>query len=134
MSSPGFAVVANEVKELAQQSASATEDITRRIEAIKGGSSEAIAVIRHIGEVVAQISDTQSVIAAAVEEQTATSSEMSRNVAETATGADQISENIHGVAESAQHTSSAAATTRTTADDLSRESVQLQQMISTFRY
>jgi methyl-accepting chemotaxis protein len=130
----GFAVVANEVKELAQQSAGATEDITRRIEAIKGGSAEAIAVIRHIGEVVEQISETQTIIAAAVEEQTATTSEMSRNVNETATGATQISENIHGVAQSAQHTSTAAASTRLTADELSRESAQLQQLVSTFRY
>ena len=133
-SGKGFAVVAGEVKELARQTATATEDIVARIKAIEDGSEQAIAAIRQIGQVVADISGTQTVIAAAVEEQSATTSEMTRNVHETAAGASEIAANITGVATATEDTSSAANTARQTADTLSEASVELQQLIRTFRY
>ncbi|SEP11638.1 methyl-accepting chemotaxis protein, partial [Trujillonella endophytica] len=68
----GFAVVANEVKELAQETAKATEDIARRVQAIQGDTTAAVAAIGEISQIVAQISDRQTTIASAVEEQTAT--------------------------------------------------------------
>ncbi|MCK6546891.1 methyl-accepting chemotaxis protein, partial [Myxococcota bacterium] len=78
----GFAVVANEVKELAKETAKATEDIGRKIEAIQTDSQDAVAAIGQISGIIAQINDIQGTIASAVEEQTATTNEMGRNVAE----------------------------------------------------
>jgi methyl-accepting chemotaxis protein len=80
----GFAVVANEVKELAQETAKATEDIAKRVQAIQGDTTAAVAAIEEISSIVAQISDRQTTIASAVEEQTATTNEMSRSVQEAA--------------------------------------------------
>src|SRR5262245_25000627 len=82
----GFAVVANEVKELAKQTAKATEDIGRRIEAIQGDTHGAVEAIGQISKIINQINDIQNTIASAVEEQTATTGEISRNVAEAAKG------------------------------------------------
>src|SRR3954463_5243793 len=85
----GFAVVANEVKELAQETAKATEDIARRVDAIQADTGAAVTAIAEISHIVAQISDRQTTIASAVEEQTATTNEMSRSVAEAAGGTGQ---------------------------------------------
>ncbi|MCA2217872.1 methyl-accepting chemotaxis protein [Wangella sp. NEAU-J3] len=130
----GFAVVAGEVKDLAQQTATATESIARQIEAIRSGSDEAVQAIGRIGGVVTAINDLQLAIASAIEEQTATTSEMSRNVGETAVGAGEIASNIHGVAETAQETSTAAQSTSSTAADLTRASADLHELVSSFRY
>ncbi len=86
----GFAVVANEVKELAQETAKATEDIARRVEAIQGDTTGAVSAIERISAVIGQINDFQLTIASAVEEQTATTNEMSRSVGEAAQGSGQI--------------------------------------------
>ncbi|MCL2455086.1 MAG: methyl-accepting chemotaxis protein [Micrococcales bacterium] len=94
----GFAVVAGEVKDLAQETAKATEDIARRIEAIQADTGGAVEAIGRISSIIEQINDYSATIAAAVEEQTVTTSEMSRNVAEAATGSSQIAENITEVA------------------------------------
>src|SRR3978361_1082120 len=102
----GFAVVANEVKELAQETARATEDIARPVEAIQGDTTRAIAAIGGISEVIGSINDYQLTIASAVEEQTATTAEMSRNVTEAATGAGEIAAHMTGVAAAAGATGS----------------------------
>ncbi|MGN8244994.1 methyl-accepting chemotaxis protein [Cellulomonas soli] len=101
----GFAVVAGEVKDLASETAKATEDIARRVEAIQADTTGAVAAIGEIASIIASINDYQLTIASAVEEQTATTNEMSRGVAEAATGSGEIAVNITGVA-SAAHTSS----------------------------
>src|SRR3712207_9208690 len=87
----------SEVKELAQETAKATEDIARRVQAIQGDTTAAVAAIGEISQIVAQISDRQTTIASAVEEQTATTNEMSRSVQEAAQGSGQIADNITGV-------------------------------------
>ncbi|WP_026423955.1 methyl-accepting chemotaxis protein [Actinokineospora inagensis] len=133
-SGKGFAVVAGEVKELAQQTATATEDITRRIKAIEQGSAEATSAIHQIGQVVSSICDTQTVIAAAVEEQTATTAEMSRNVHETATAVVQIGDGIGGLARATEDTSSAAGAAQRTARTLNDASADLRTLISEFQY
>ena len=133
-SGKGFAVVAGEVKDLAQQTASATETIVRQIGAIRGGSAAAIDAIERIGTVVSQINDTQQTIASALEEQTATTAELSRNVGETATGAGEIAGGIQGVANNAEQTSGGAARTQETAHDLGRASEDLRALVATFRY
>jgi methyl-accepting chemotaxis protein len=105
----GFAVVAGEVKELAQETAKATEDIARRVEAIQADTGEAVNAIGEIGAIIASINDYQLTIASAVEEQTATTDEMSRGVQEAAAGSGEIATSIGTVASSA-HSSAAVVT------------------------
>ncbi|WP_448610728.1 methyl-accepting chemotaxis protein [Geodermatophilus sp. URMC 60] len=130
----GFAVVANEVKELAQETAKATEDIARRVEAIQGDTTAAVAAIGEISSIVAQISDRQTTIASAVEEQTATTSEMSRSVSEAAQGSGQIADNITGVSTAAESTTQALTQTRTAVDELSRMAAELRTGVARFTY
>jgi methyl-accepting chemotaxis protein len=124
----GFAVVANEVKELAKETAKATEDISRKIEAIQGDTQGAVDSIRKIGEVIAQINDISNTIASAVEEQTATATEMSRNVAEAAKGTAEIAQNITSVAQAAQNTTQGATNCQQAAGELARMAAELQQL------
>ncbi len=130
----GFAVVANEVKELAQETAKATEDIARRVQAIQGDTTAAVAAIGEISQIVAQISDRQTTIASAVEEQTATTSEMSRSVGEAAGGSGQIADNIVGVSTAAETTTRALTQTRLAVDELSRMAAGLQGAVGRFTY
>jgi len=130
----GFAVVAGEVKDLAQQTANATEDIARRINAIQTTSAEASTAIGRIGQVINEINAHQGAIAAAVEEQTATTNEMNRNVAEAAGGTGQIAENITSVSTAADSTTQALTQTRTAVDELSRMSADLRTTVGRFTY
>jgi methyl-accepting chemotaxis protein len=130
----GFAVVANEVKELAQETAKATEDIARRVQSIQGDTTAAVAAIEEISAIVGQISDRQTTIASAVEEQTATTSEMSRSVQEAASGTGEIATNITGVSTAAESTTQALTQTRTAVDELSRMAADLRTTVGTFTY
>jgi methyl-accepting chemotaxis protein len=130
----GFAVVANEVKELAKQTARATEDISRKIEAIQGDTKGAVEAISQIGKIINQINDLQNTIASAVEEQTATTGEISRNVGEAARGSSEIAQNITGVAVAARSTTEGASNTKASADELSRIAHDLQTLVSQFKY
>ncbi|HEY4568340.1 MAG TPA: methyl-accepting chemotaxis protein [Kribbella sp.] len=130
----GFAVVANEVKELAQETAKATEDIARRVEAIQKDTGAAVGAIEEISAIVAQISDRQTTIASAVEEQTATTNEMSRSVQEAATGTAEIAGNITGVSTAAESTTQALTQTRTAVDELSRMAADLRTTVGRFTY
>jgi methyl-accepting chemotaxis protein len=130
----GFAVVANEVKELAQETAKATEDIARRVLAIQGDTTAAVTAIEEISSIVAQISDRQTTIASAVEEQTATTNEMARSVQEAASGSTQIAENITGVSSAADSTTQALGQTRTAVDELSRMAADLRTTVGRFTY
>jgi methyl-accepting chemotaxis protein len=130
----GFAVVANEVKELAQETARATEDIARRVEAIQGDTAGATAAISEITAVIARINDYQTTIASAVEEQGATTAEMNRSVTDVATGSSAIAGNIAGVAEAAATTTEGVSQTQQAALDLARMSAQLQAVVARFRY
>jgi methyl-accepting chemotaxis protein len=130
----GFAVVANEVKELAQETAKATEDIAKRVLAIQGDTTAAVAAIEEISTIVAQISDRQTTIASAVEEQTATTNEMSRSVQEAASGTTEIATNITGVSTAADATTQALGQTRTAVDELSRMASDLRATVGRFTY
>jgi methyl-accepting chemotaxis protein len=130
----GFAVVANEVKELAKQTAKATEDISRKIEAIQTDTKGAVEAIAQIGKIINQINDIQNTIASAVEEQTATTGEISRNVAEAAKGSSEIAQNIIGVAQAARSTTEGAGNTKNSADELSRMALDLQRLVAQFKY
>ena len=130
----GFAVVANEVKELAQETARATEDIARRVEAIQGDTSGAVSAIGRISEIIGSINDFQLTIASAVEEQTATTNEMSRSVQEAAGGSTEIATNITGVSTAASSTTQALGQTRQAVDELSRMASDLRTSVARFQY
>jgi methyl-accepting chemotaxis protein len=128
----GFAVVANEVKELAKETAAATDDIGQRIVAIQGDAQAAGHAIDDITGVIARISDIQNTIASAVEEQTATTNEITRHVTEAATGANEIAASITGVAQAAHDTSSGAASTQVSARDLAELADELNRSVTRF--
>jgi methyl-accepting chemotaxis protein len=128
----GFAVVANEVKELAKETAAATDDIGQRIVAIQGDAQAASLAIEEISAVIGRISDIQNTIASAVEEQTATTNEITRHVTEAATGANEIAASITGVAQAAHDTSSGAASTQVSARDLAELADELNRSVMRF--
>jgi methyl-accepting chemotaxis protein len=129
----GFAVVANEVKELAKQTAKATEDISQKIAAIQSDTKGAVDAIATIGAIINQINDISSTIATAVEEQSATTNEMSRNVTEAAKGSTEITQNIAGVSQAAQGTSSSAQESMKAAHALAEMSTQLRGLVEQFQ-
>ena len=114
----GFAVVANEVKELAKETASATEEIGKRVEAIQQDTGSAVAAINQIAMIIRQIHETQNTIASAVEEQTATTNEIGRSVSEVAKGSSDIASTISGVATATQDTAAGASSTQQAAQEL----------------
>jgi len=130
----GFAVVANEVKELAKETAKATEDIGQSIESIQVDTKEAVTAIATISGIIAQINDISGSIATAVEQQSATTNEMARNVTEAAKGAGDIAKNISTVTEVAQNTSMGANQTMNAATDLARMTAELKQIVSKFSF
>ena len=130
----GFAVVANEVKELAKETAKATEDISRKIEAIQGDTKGAVSAIEQIGSVIGQINDIQNTVASAVEEQSVTTNEITRNLSEAAKGGMEISHSISGVAEAARQGAAGVAQTQKSAEALEKMAGELQQLMSRFRY
>ncbi|GAA2630706.1 hypothetical protein GCM10010399_73390 [Dactylosporangium fulvum] len=129
----GFAVVANEVKELAQETARATEDISRRVEAIQADTTGAVGAIGEIGQIIARINDYQLTIASAVEEQTATTNEMNRSVSEAATGSAEIAANVSNVASAAQTTSRNVTEAQRAASELSRMSAEMRSLVARFK-
>jgi methyl-accepting chemotaxis protein len=129
----GFAVVASEVKDLAQETARATDDISKRVEAIQTDTTNAVAAIGEISQIIARINDYQLTIASAVEEQTATTGEMSRSVGDAAQGSSEIAGTITGVATAAQTTTASLAEATTTVHELAGISAELQQVIGGFR-
>jgi methyl-accepting chemotaxis protein len=130
----GFAVVAGEVKELAQETAKATEDIVRRVEAIQADTGAAVTAIGEISHIIASINDYQLTIASAVEEQTATTNEMSRSVAEAATGSGEIATNITGVASATATSSQTMGQMGESIGELARMSEDLRGRVSRFTY
>uniref|UniRef100_UPI0034DFFA3A methyl-accepting chemotaxis protein n=1 Tax=Modestobacter roseus TaxID=1181884 RepID=UPI0034DFFA3A len=128
----GFAVVANEVKELAQETARATEDIARRVEAIQADTAGAVDAIGQISSVIGEINDFQATIAAAVEEQTATTNEMNRNVIEAASSSQSIASAITGLAAGTAETNQRVEEAQRSAEELSRMSDELQAAVNRF--
>ncbi|MGO9599759.1 MAG: methyl-accepting chemotaxis protein [Isosphaeraceae bacterium] len=126
----GFAVVANEVKELAKETAKATEDISQKIEAIQRDTHEAVQAIDQIGTIIKQINEIQGTIASAVEEQTATTNEMTRNITEAAKGSAEIAHNVTTVAQAAAMTTEAASETKSAAMNLAQLAEELQAVMA----
>jgi len=132
-SGKGFAVVAGEVKELAQETARATEDIARRVQAIQSDTAGAVEAISEITDVINQINAFQTTIASAVEEQTATTSEMNRGVAAAAEGVGGIAATIDGLAEASRVTNEGVTQSRDAVIELNTMAGKLQTLVSQFR-
>ncbi|MEU4426866.1 methyl-accepting chemotaxis protein [Actinoplanes sp. NPDC024001] len=128
----GFAVVAGEVKELAQETAKATETIGQRVQMIQSDTAGAVAAIERISEVIMRISDYQTTIASAVEEQTATAGEITRSVTEAATGAEEIARSVSEVAGAAAATTSGLNSSRTAAHELAGMADELTGAVRRF--
>jgi methyl-accepting chemotaxis protein len=143
----GFAVVATEVKELAKQTGSATEDIRKRIELIQLSTDQAVKSVAEFGEIIQHVNEMSRTIASAVEEQNITTKEIAKNVAESSKAAEsvargvaetacvsrEIARNIVGVDQAARQAAQGAAQTQTASQDLSRVSEQIHGLLSQLR-
>lgn len=128
----GFAVVASEVKNLASQTAKATEDITAQISTMQQAASEAVKAIGGISSTIERINHISSGIAAAVEEQGAATAEISRNVQEAASGTKDVSANIGSVSTAASETTRVAGQVLDSAAALSNEAENLKKQVESF--
>ncbi|MBT5037591.1 MAG: HAMP domain-containing protein [Rhodospirillaceae bacterium] len=128
----GFAVVASEVKNLASQTARATEDISAQITDIQGATGSAVAAIGGISKTIGQISETSNSISAAVEEQGASTEEISRNVQEAAQGTEEVNSNMGEVNSGAQETGTAAGEVLEAANELSQQAGSLREEVEKF--
>ena len=143
----GFAVVANEIKELAQQTAAATEDIKGRIAGVQSSTAGGIAEIGKVSQVIREVSDIVSSIAAAIEEQSTVTRDIARNIAqasggvrdanqrvsETSQATAQIAREIVGVDEAAGHMADGSEQVKSSARELSRVAEQLQTTVQRFK-
>jgi methyl-accepting chemotaxis protein len=130
----GFAVVASEVKDLSQGTARATEDISRRVEAIQTDTANAVLAIAEASAVIAQMNEFQTTISSAVEEQTMTTSAMNDSVDQAAEGSAQIAENITAVANVARSTTQSVLESQQAVAKLSEISDELQVLVGRFRF
>ncbi|MBI3687314.1 MAG: methyl-accepting chemotaxis protein [Actinobacteria bacterium] len=130
----GFAVVASEVKDLARETTTAAEDIARRIAALQGSSAAAADGVGRIREIIAQIDEFSSTIAAAVEEQAATTGEISTAVGGAAQASFKVSEAFGAVADVTATTSASALTSQHAAHDMSQAVTSLTTLVGNFRY
>ncbi len=130
----GFAVVADEVKKLASQTAQATEEISSAAEVISNHTRVAGDAIGEISEIIRQIHDIQTTIASGVEEQTATTAEIAHSVAEAATGSSEMAERIAGIAAAVQQTAVASTSSHEGADELAEMAEELKRIVGRFTY
>lgn len=143
----GFAVVATEVKELAKQTASATDNIRRRIEAIQSSTDEAVDSIRSISDIISDVNEVARTIASAVEEQSITTKQIagnvsqtasaaevvSRSVSESATASREITESISRVDQGLNRTASGASQTKSAGEGLQQLATEMQELVGLFR-
>jgi len=130
----GFAVVANEVKELAKETAKATEDISAKIDAIQADTQSSVESISGILGIINQIAEFQDTIASAVEEQAATTSEIARSVNDASRGTTEINANMQSVSQTADSTATGAENSQRAAIELSRMASDLQTLVGRFTY
>ena len=128
----GFAVVASEVKNLASQTAKATEDIVAQVNAMQSATGSTVQAIASIAAVIAQVNEISATISAAVEEQNATTAEIARNVQQAASATEGVTGNIGKVSEAAEQTGAAGAEVLGAAQELSEKSEQMRREIETF--
>ena len=128
----GFAIVASEVKNLATQTARATEGITAQVTAIQGSTQEAVDTIKGIGQIIDKMSEIATTVAAAVEEQGAATAEIARNIQQAAAGTQNVSNNIEGVSDAANQSGETASDVLQSSDGLAAESEALSNEVGRF--
>jgi len=128
----GFAVVASEVKNLANQTAKATEEISVQVGAVQHATEDAVKAIQTIAETIGKIDEASATIASAVEEQGAATQEIARNVEQAATGTNEVTSNITEVTQGASETGHAASDVLSAADELARQGSVLGQEMDSF--
>ncbi len=128
----GFAVVASEVKNLANQTAKATQDISDQIGGVQGATQQAADAIESIGKTIREINEIATTIAAAVEEQQAATGEIARNVEQAAAGTAEVSSNIANVTQAAGETGSASSQVLNASQDLAMQADGLRGVVETF--
>ena len=128
----GFAVVASEVKNLANQTAKATEEISTQISGVQGATQEAVTAIRSIGGTINELNEISSAIAAAVEEQGAATQEIARNVEQAAKGTADVTSNIEGVRQAAGETGTASTSVLGVSQELGKEAGTLSKQVEKF--
>ncbi len=128
----GFAVVAAEVKNLASQTAKATEEITEQVSSIQTETNGSVRAIAEISETIRSISGISGAIAAAVEEQSAATQEIARNIQQAAIGTSEVSSNIGSVTQAASETGSAATQVLSAARELGRQADSLSNEVNRF--
>jgi methyl-accepting chemotaxis protein len=128
----GFAVVAAEVKDLAKETAKATDEIGRKIEAIQGSANEAVDAISRITAIMTEVNDAQSIIASAVDDQITTTQEMGRNGAVAVTGSEEIASTVADLADTSRATNEAAAATQQAARQLAGMAGDLRTLVREF--
>jgi methyl-accepting chemotaxis protein len=130
----GFAIVAGEVKSLAMQTAEATDQISKKVQAIQADSTGAITAMTKIDHIMGRIDAAQASIATAVEQQTATTGEIGRTVHDAAAGSGEIARNIAHVANAAQDTTAGASETLRSAEDLSAMACELSALVAAYKF
>ena len=128
----GFAVVAGEVKNLASQTAKATEEIQNQIGAVQSATQSAAGAIQAITQTIGRVNDIAAGISEAVQQQTEATHEIARSIQEAAIGTHEVSSNMSGVKQTANDTKDSAGEVRSTADGLKRESEQLRALVGGF--
>ncbi len=129
----GFAVVANEVKDLAQETARATQEISEQIETIQADTTDAVQAMAQVSTIISEIGSYQITIASAVEEQTATTNEMARGVSEAATGISEIATDIETVARESLESSKTLETMTQSSSTLLAQAGELREQLATFK-
>jgi methyl-accepting chemotaxis protein len=129
----GFAVVANEVKQLASQTAKATEEIARKIRGVQDNTGGAVGAIREISRIIEQINTVSTSVAAAVEEQSAATGEIARNVTEAARGTEEVARSITSVSAAAVQTAGEAAQSLSASQQLAGVADELEGLVAAFR-
>ena len=128
----GFAVVASEVKNLANQTARATEEIRGQIETIQNSTAGAVRDVAEVASTIGQMKESTTMIAAAVEEQDATTKEISRNVQDASRGTVEVAENLSGTVEVANNVGAAATQVLSASGDLARQATQMRDALGVF--
>lgn len=128
----GFAVVAGEVKELAKETAKATEQIESRIGDIREDTDSAVSAIQSIGDIINRISEIQTSISKSIEEQSSVTQDINTSISKTESGSKAISNLIENVAQKAAGSESASNDVRNSAQELSKMADQLKQLVSTY--
>jgi len=128
----GFAVVAQEVKQLAAQTAKATNEITTQIAEMQSATQDSVAAMKEIGGTIVRISEIATTIASAVEEQGAATQEITRNVQQAAAGTTQVASNITDVSRGSAETGSASSQVLSSAQSLANESNRLKLEVDRF--